>query len=336
MVGCLSPRVEATLFESSMNTPPEQPIGDDLELAPTPKSRFRLSRGRLPIVTAAAVILLLAGLGLLAFSISSGLAKPLFPNLPTFTPVADAATSEAEPIDFAELNADPAARQNQRLQVSGTFTPLDAPACLDHNGPLLKWSLVADELQLNAVGFEDILRVVSPGIEMTVTGIWRAYQGPVGCGKEPDDGTVWYLEVDRILEPNPLFGSAGPALTVIAGTQQPNLPLLDNDPTSTPDMSLTPGGTSPAAPTETIIFGAATAEVTPTPGTPIPTVATGATPIGTGTPAATGSPGASPTPGPSPTGESGTPQGTTTPGLPTGTPSGTGYPPQPTPPGGYP
>lgn len=314
-----------------MNTPPEQPLGDNPELAPTPTSRFRVYSGRLPIVTAAAVVLLLAGLGLLAFSISSGLAKPLYPSLPTFTPVGDAATSEAEPVEFAELNADPAARQNQRLQVSGNFTPLDAPACLDHNGPFLEWSLVADELQLNAVGFEDILRVVNPGIEMTVTGIWRAYQGPVGCGKEPDDGTVWYLEVDRILEPNPLFGAAGPALTVIAGTPQSNLPLLDNDPTSTPGASPTLGGTSPATLEGTIVFGAATLAVTPTPGTPIPA----ATGVGTGTPAATGTP-ATPTPGPSPTGESGTPQGTTTPGLPTGTPSGTGYPPQPTPPGGYP
>jgi hypothetical protein len=310
-----------------MNIPPEQTTGSDAKSVATPTSRFRPGAARVPLVTVGAIVLLVAGLGLLAFSISGGLAQPLYPNLPTFTPIAGV-TTEAQAIGFAELNADPGAYRNQRLQVTGVFTPLETPGCLDHNGPILEWSLVADELQLNAVGFEDILRMVSPGLEMTLTGIWRAYQGPVGCGKEPDDGTVWYLEIDHILEPNPLVGSSGPALTVVAGTQQPNLPQLDNDPTSSPGISPTPGGTSPATPTGTLVFGAATPEATPL--TPFPTATIGATP------AATGTPGASPTPGPSPTGEPSTPQGTTTPGIPTGTPSGTGYPSQPTPPGGYP
>jgi hypothetical protein len=334
MVGCLSARAEAIGFEITMNMSPQEPTGDGLGTASAPTSRLRSTIGRLPVVTAAAVVLLLAGLGLLAFSINGGLAQPLYPNLPTFTPIAGAFVSEATAIGFEELNADPAAQQDRRLQVSGEFTPLEAPTCLDHNGPLIEWSLVADELQLNAVGFEDVLRAVSPGIELTVTGIWRAYQGPVGCGKEPADGTVWYLEVDRIVEPNPLFGSAGPGLTVVAGTQLPNASLLDNDPTSSPGATSNAGGTSPT-PTTTVNTGA-TAVSTPNSSTPSVTPATPGAPT-VGTPTATWTPNGSVTPGPSPTpGEVGTPQGTTPPGLPTGTPSGTGYPSQSTPPGGYP
>jgi hypothetical protein len=168
---------------------------------------------------------------------------------------------------------------------------------------------------------------------LTVTGIWRVYEGPVGCGKEPPDGTVWYLEVDRIVEPNPLVGSGGPGLTVVAGTQQPVQGLLDNDPTSTPGLTITPTveslvtvpittGTAVPAPPLTV-----TATLTLPPTTPLP----GLSPTSSVTPTPSPTTGAG-----TPTAGTGTPQGTTTPGLPTGTPSGTGYPGQPTPPNGYP
>jgi hypothetical protein len=316
-----------------MNTPRERPVGGGSNASPSPNNRFQSVVSRARIITAAAAVLLLAGLSLLAFSLSARTAQPLYPNLPTFTRIAETVTFEAVSVGFAELNADPAAFQDQRLQVTGEFTPVDPPACLDFNGPHLQWSLVADELQLNAIGFEDVLRLVSPDTELTVTGIWRAYQGPMGCGKEPPDGTVWYLAVDQILKPNPLFGAADPALTMIAGTPQNN-PLLDDDPTSMPNLTSTPSGTSPAT--------------TPLPGAPIvtPTVLTPAgiptqmntTPAsGIGTPTPAGTPTGSPTPGPSPTPMgTGAPGGTTTPSIPTATPSGTGYPSQPTPPGGYP
>lgn len=301
---------------------------ESTETSETPKVT---TGNRTLIITAVAVFLLVAALGLLAFSIRNSRANgTLLPHLPTLTPLAQMINVEAASLGFAELNDDPALHRNKRIQVTGTLTSVEPASCLDYNGPPIRWSLVAEELQLNAIGFEDVLRQVNPGIELTVTGIWRAYQGPVGCGKEPPDGTVWYLAVDKIVEPNPLVGSGGPALTVMAGTQQPVQALLDNDPTSTPALTVTPTDTSPITVTldtfPTLPLQPTETQALP-PTTPLP----GTTPIGsvTTTPSTTAGPG---TPEPI----TGTPEGTTTPGLPTETPTSTGYPGQPTPPNGYP
>jgi hypothetical protein len=317
-----------------MIDPAEQSDPSGAETSPTPPiTRLRGIIGRLPLLTVAAVVLVVVGLAFLVLSLGGSNDRPLYPILPTFTPLAGTAAFAPQEIGFAELNADPAAFQDHRLQMTGAYTPIEAPECLDYNGPSIRWSLVAEELQLNAIGFEPLLPLVEEGTEMTVTGIWRAYQGPVGCGKEPPDGTVWYLEVDRILAPNPLFGSAGPLLTVIAGTSDPLTPdLLGSE---TPAVATaTPAETILVTPTATlqeqpvlIPTGTPTPSLTPLPVTPL---------VPPGTPSETGTPGGTATttgtPGPSPTPTvTASPEGSTTPGLPTNTPSGTGYPAQGTP-----
>jgi hypothetical protein len=325
-----------------METPPlPDEMSDPSPPPATLAERLRASARRLPVITAAAVILVVGGLSLLVWSLSGGASRPLFPNLPTFTPLAATVEFEAQEIGFTELNADPAAFQNQRLQVSGVYTPVEAPECLDYNGPIIRWSLVAEELQLNAIGFEDILRLVPEDTEMTVTGIWRAYRGPVGCGKEPEDGTVWYLEVERIVEPNPLFGATAPMLTVVPGTPAGTLAPEEAATLATPTPEVTVEMTTEIT-TTTTLPGIVSPTVTPTlPTTPL------VTPLGTPgatqtlSPTADGTAALSPTPGPSPTPTAtGGASGTTTPGLPTTTPSGTGYPSQGTPTatttGGYP
>lgn len=329
-----------------METPPlPNEMSEPSPPPATPADRLPAAARRLPVVTAVAVVLVLVGLALLVWSLSGGPARPLYPNLPTFTPLAATVQYEAESVGFTELNADPAAYQNRRLQVSGTYTPIEPPDCLDFNGPLIRWSLVAEELQLNAIGFEDILRLAPEDTELTVTGIWRAYRGPVGCGKEPEDGTVWYLDVDRIIEPNPLFGATGPALTVVPGT--PGATLAPEEaatlPTPTPEVPVE-GTTVITATTTFPGGGVASSTVTPTlPTTPLVTPLTTVNATQTPTATADGTAALSPTPGPSPTPTgTGDAQGTTTPGLPTTTPSGTGYPSQGTPTptgtttGGYP
>lgn len=327
------------------NTPPEQPeqTGDPNMQPADSTGRLRAAAGRLPWLTFFAVVIVLVGLSLLALSLSGGNNRPLYPNLPTLTPITGTIAAEPLIIGFAELNTDPSAYQGQRLQVSGVYTPVEPSECFDFSGPAIRWSLVAEELQLNAMGFENLLRLILDGTEMTVTGIWRAYHGPVGCGKEPEDGTVWYLDVDRILEPNPLSGASAPAITVIAGSPQPTLSLQETLETPTAVLS-------PTIEIEEIITPTATLEgtilitATPTlPTTPLVTpLSTPGTPDqlpGTATPEGTTT--LSPTPGPSPTPTAtGGASGTTTPGLPTTTPSGTGYPSQSTPTatttGGYP
>lgn len=306
------------------------------EISPPARSGWRASL--IPLIAA---LLVLAALALVAFSLNGRSERPLLPILPTQTTAPAVFETELTILGFAELNEDPAAYRGQRIQVSGVYTPVPAPECLNYTGPAIRWSLVAEELQLNAIGFENLVRLLPTGTEMTVSGTWNAYQGPLGCGKEPQDGTLWYLAVDRILEPNPLLGAQAPLLTVIAGDALPTLSPLETPMTRTPEPTPTLESTLDILPTMTLDAAATlplgitdTPEVTPLPVTPL--VTPGGTPGLTGTPPVDSTPGASATFGPSPTAG---PGGTTTPGLPTSTPSGSGYPIQPSPTattGGYP
>ena len=315
-----------------MNTPDQQP-----PLAtPSPGSvrGVRALAGRWPVLAGLAAFLLLAGLVLVVSALVNRNGRPLYPNLPTFTPPAATLTGELAVLTFAELNADPDAYRDRRIQVAGDFASVPPPTCTPHAGPSIRWSLVAEELQLNAVGFENVLRLLAEGTPMTVTGIWRLYSGPAGCGKAPPDANVWFLAVDQIVEPNPLFGEGGVMLTVVAGSPLATLPPLDlTVPTATATLTLTatvplaspeaPPATTPAVlPT---IGAAATA--TPTMTATLATPGTVGTPTPTPTPTQTGTPGPSPTAGPSPT-PSATIEGgaTTEPGIPTATPGGPGYP----------
>jgi hypothetical protein len=286
------------------------------------------------VLAGLAAFLLLAGLVLVVSALVNRNGRPLYPNLPTFTPPAATLTGELAVLTFAELNADPDAYRDRRIQVAGDFASVPPPTCTPHAGPSIRWSLVAEELQLNAVGFENVLRLLAEGTPMTVTGIWRLYSGPAGCGKAPPDANVWFLAVDQIVEPNPFFGEGGVMLTVVAGSPLATLPPLDlTVPTATATLTLTatvplaspetPPATTPAVlPT---IGAAATA--TPTMTATLATPGTVGTPTPTPTPTQTGTPGPSPTAGPSPT-PSATIEGgaTTEPGIPTATPGGPGYP----------
>lgn len=307
------------------------------ESLPTPAgpsgSRSLLSRS--PVLAVLAAFLLLAGLILIASTLLSQDRRPLYPNLPTFTPLSETLESEPAVLTFTELNADPDGYRDRRIQVAGNLALVAPPTCLPFAGPVIRWTLVSEELQLNAVGFENVLRLVAEGTPMTATGIWRLYRGPAGCGKEPADANVWYLAVDQILEPNPLLGEGGVALTVVPGEALPTLPPLDLEaPTAaaTPTLEATLTEPTPALPGQPTIGVAATPTLPSVTVSPSPTVAGTvsatvtvnplASPTATGTPTPTGTPGPSPTP--SATTESG--GGDETPGIPTATRSSDGYP----------
>jgi hypothetical protein len=143
------------------------------------------------------------------------------------------------PITFSELNADPLSFLNLPIQVSGTFIKLDPPACERFSGPNPQWALVSEDLQLETKGFERIVQILSPGTNMVVEGIWHLYQGPLGCGKGPPVGSAWYLQVQRIVQPNPLVGDGSQGLIGIEGAA-PGLPELvaTNIPTLSPATML--------------------------------------------------------------------------------------------------
>jgi hypothetical protein len=231
-------------------------------------------------------------------------------------------------ITFAELEADPFAYQDKLIRVTGNYVALPAVECVPHSGPAAGWALVAEDLRLDILGFQELLVGMAPQeLTLTLDGILRRYDGPLGCGKRPAAGILWYLEALQIIQPNPLIVQAGdssggpPIIPPAIGTA--TLPPADSG-TVEPEATTGPGTpTNTATPTGTMI-----ATTTSTPVT---------TPIGQTPGAPTATPTRTPTPSRPATSQPGTPTRTATPTR-TPTPvSGPTQPPLPTAtPGGYP
>jgi hypothetical protein len=248
----------------------------------------------------------------------------LKPLLPTPTPQSNAPENEPVTVTFLELNENPLHYRNQSILVTGAFLPVPPPECLRYNGPRIHWSLTSENLQLDAVGYERIVRLLPVGSMMTVEGIWRFYQGPLGCGKGPPEGSAWFLEVKKVVQPNPLVGEGGQGTTATATAEgtllaSPTQQLIPTQtqsvpgavtPTSTGTQTPTPGGpTATPSPDSTTQVETATATATngPLDGTPtftpespqVPATSTGSPGDGypgPGTPTATPSPSPNPYP----------------------------------------
>lgn len=249
-------------------------------------------------------------------------------------------------LPFAELDTNIAAYENQHIRIAGTFALLPPDiACTPYKGPQPQWGLVADGLRVEVAGINNLLQLAPEGAPLVIDGIWRYYEGPLGCGKEPESGSLWYLEARRVVRPNPLAfddfelltpgairtivsdiaaGGGEGSLTDPQSTLAPNLPA----PGSGTDATATPVGqstSSPLQPTATL------SGRTPTPSPTSAGVRPTATRPGGNNPTATPPGGisrgtATPTPSPTstPTLTSGGGNATATPGsgLPT-SPAGT-------------
>jgi hypothetical protein len=259
------------------------------------------------------------------------------PIRPTATPAGGVISGQPVLVTFTELESEPFRYRNQVIRVSGDYVRLPSPACRYERGPRLRWALVAEGFRLDAIGFEPILRLVPEGLPLTVDGIWRRYEGRLGCGKGAPSGIAWYLQVERIVHPNPLpqfEAVTSPPAPVVPGPPQPPVtpePVL-------PAETVTPSGSPPISP--------ATASPSPTP-TTSPSLGTATvTPLISPTRTVTPTPVATPISSPTATAAAGTPPplpGTPPPlpATPTATPATPGYPgpPQPptvTPPSPYP
>jgi hypothetical protein len=285
--------------------------------SPQPDARHRKLLLLLGLILFTGIVLILL-LGLLL----QRNGRMLYPFRATPTPIGLLVDGQAALVTFAELSENAAQYHNQRIQVTGDYLPLTESTCSPYNGPIIRWSLINGGLQLNAQGFEGVLSLVAPGTRLTVEGIWRLYAGPVGCGKQPPAGVVWYLQVERIIAPNPLLPlTRDPNDTLLPGVSTPPFPtpIPSRTPTPTPSRTATPtlGPTGTLLPTNPSTPGGA--------GTPTATASpdlTG-TPTRIGTPPRSGPPTITPTRDPN---ASPTPTGTltTTPGA------------QPTSPGGLP
>lgn len=200
---------------------------------------------------------------------------------------------QAIQVTFAQLNQDPAAVQDKYIRISGSHLKLPPPVCNPVRGPSFAWSLAdltpgaGDWLRVDAIGFERAVQLLPEGTPMTLEGFWRLHDGPLGCGKNAPRAAIWYVEVLRIVEPNPLPGSGLPSLTPALGgsldIQITPLATLTPTMTATSEMTatlsatLTPSATVSVEPLET---------PTETP-TATVTLEPGVTPTITMTPAAT-------------------------------------------------
>jgi hypothetical protein len=277
------------------------------------------------------VFLGIAGLVLVGCQGVGGL-RPLPPDIESNQII----SSQPQLVTFTELEADPTIYQDKLIRVTGTYVTLPVVSCSPYSGPNTSWALVADGLRLDMLGFEGLLNQFNvEEMNLTLDGILRRYDGPLGCGKRPEPGVLWYLEAQQIVQPNPLVqadtGPSGDPSIVPppfpTGTSlPPGEELPEEEPTTGP-------GTPSRTPTPTTT-AVATASSTPTiepDGTPSPqsTTIVTRTPTRTPTPTQTApAGGGTSTPSPTPS-QTPTPGSGSTP-LPTATPGG-GYPGDPTP-----
>lgn len=236
------------------------------------------------------------------------------------------APAEVPLLALDTLAGKPENYEGQRVQVEGHFAVLPRPACsaLVHFSPAT-WALSDDGVVIRVAGLE---RIVGPlaldDVRMRVEGRWQRWVGLYGCGDFAVESTIWYLQAERVVEPNPLTRAtltppggvalarsatptAVPPAELLSPLGTPELTTAAPTPswTATTTLSPTPSQTAPPSPLET---PTPTDPVSPTPsptslGSPLatPTLLRSASPSETPWPTFTPLPGSSATATPSPT-----------------------------------
>jgi len=229
-------------------------------------------------------------------------------------------------ISLPDLAESPTLYQDRLIRVSGAYMPAETFSACARNvrGPAGLWYLTADNWQLAVNGYAQVASRLEQGTTITMDGIFTYYEGPLGCGKDAAQGSLWYLRAIRIVEPNPLpliAGGEGGEFAAIGSS-------LGMSTTVTAPVSEVPVESTPDTPPEA---DPATQMPSPTPTQPAGTPP-GTEPVGT----ATATPPPATTPSPTPTVLS-TPDLTPEPTAPPGGPP-TQVPPSstPTPEDGYP
>jgi len=101
---------------------------------------------------------------------------------------------------------------------------------------------------------EQLRALLDEGQPILVEGRWIKFDGPVGCGMEATEEEVWYLSVDRVLEPNPLVRMAGDeGQTAVQPTAIAELIPSPTPEMSTPTSTIPPVDSAPTAPLDTVL-----------------------------------------------------------------------------------
>ena len=220
--------------------------------------------------------------------------------------------AEPQLVTFGELQENPQDFKDSVIRVTGGYFRLQLPDCFPHNGYNAEWMLVSEDLRLDAVGFEREVRLISEETLLTVDGIFRLYEGPLGCGKAAPEATAWYLEVVQIVQPNPLVKSDD--MRLAGGAPSQSMPIatpiaIETSPvqvepvmTNTPARTIISTGTpTPSRTAESVLTSTTSPTRTRVPtGTPsiTPTDDLAVTRTSTATPSPTPTPRTSMTPQP--------------------------------------
>ena len=158
---------------------------------------------------------------------------PILPRVPAVEPI---------PISLSNLAANPEFFEGSTLQLAGEYQLLPKLVCSrdPHPSPAT-WGIVGEGLLANAAGYDTQLRsLLAKNQPITVEGHWLRYNGPIGCGKSATVQEIWYLSVNRIIEPYPLArvpnqqAAQGAGSTTIAALPEtPNVPTQEFNETPT-------------------------------------------------------------------------------------------------------
>jgi hypothetical protein len=189
------------------------------------------------IVVSLALLLLLNG----CRSVEVATPTPVATAAPTILP----ASMMVVQARLADLLNNPSSYEGLTVQVTGDYRRLPRLICEGAvNRSPATWSLVSGELVVQATGFEAMLRP-PPGSSMTLTveGRWQRWQGLVGCGKDAAPREIWYLDVSRIVSPNPIVHVTplpGQVVEIIVGEDETATPLPGEEDPEQPGIGITP------------------------------------------------------------------------------------------------
>lgn len=131
------------------------------------------------------------------------------PFPPTPTSLAALRKSQAFPVTVQDLLLNPELYRDALVQVTGRYERRPLLVCESANETYSSpatWVLKDENgLVLDAGEYDEMLRSLLPDdLTITVSGYWEEWQGAVGCGKQAEPTSLWYLKVTDIVSPSPI------------------------------------------------------------------------------------------------------------------------------------
>ena len=141
---------------------------------------------------------------ILLLLVLSGCSKEDDSPVPTAS-LAAVDSGAVQDLSLADLATDPAVYEDRPVQLTGRYGALPLPPCdqVLHLSPAT-WVLSDAGVIVRVAGLENIVDLAPDELTMTVSGFWRRWDGPIGCGDAAVASTIWHLEAERIVSPNPL------------------------------------------------------------------------------------------------------------------------------------